>query len=71
MSHPGRTIAVEPNIEELPKHLHQNLELFSLEKALLETDIIVLLVDHKEFKEISKNAIINKKTVDTRGIWDL
>ncbi|MNN20218.1 UDP-N-acetyl-D-glucosamine 6-dehydrogenase [compost metagenome] len=71
MSHPGRTIAVEPNIEELPKHLHQNLELFSLEKALLETDIIVLLVDHKEFKEISKNAIINKKTVDTRGIWDM
>ncbi|MNC12287.1 UDP-N-acetyl-D-glucosamine 6-dehydrogenase [compost metagenome] len=69
MNHPGRTVAVEPNIDNLPENLLHRLELCSLEKALLETDVVVLLVDHKEFKSLDKKTICTKKLIDTRGIW--
>jgi len=68
-SHPGRVLAVEPNIEELPAKLTGKLALSSVEKALDEADVIVLLVDHKDFKKIPTNTLLGHKIVDTRGIW--
>ncbi len=41
---------VEPNIKS-----HKDFELSSLNKALVESDIIVFLVSHKEFKNITIN----------------
>ncbi|MOA36085.1 UDP-N-acetyl-D-glucosamine 6-dehydrogenase [compost metagenome] len=67
-SHPGPVLAVEPNIEELPGKLAGKLNLASLEAAQAEADVIVLLVDHKEFKTMSKTAISQKALVDTRGV---
>ncbi|HIF9339295.1 TPA: UDP-N-acetyl-D-mannosamine dehydrogenase [Photobacterium damselae] len=63
--HAGRTIAVEPNITEVPKKLI-SVELVDVELALVEADIQVMLVDHKEFKNISVNSGI---IIDTKGIW--
>ena len=68
-SHPGPVLAVEPNIEELPGTLAGKLTLCSMEQGLAETDVIVLLVDHKEFKQLWPNSRTEYKTVDTRGIW--
>ncbi|RXE46254.1 MULTISPECIES: UDP-N-acetyl-D-mannosamine dehydrogenase [Pseudomonas] len=68
VSHPGPVLAVEPNIEELPGKLAGKLHLVSIETALAEADVIVLLVDHKEFKTMSKEASSNKPLVDTRGV---
>lgn len=68
-SHPGRVIAVEPNIDELPTKLVGLLTLNSVEQALAETDVIVLLVDHKEFTEIPVSIFESHKVVDTRGVW--
>ncbi len=63
--HAGRTLAVEPNIHELPKQI-ENIELIELQLATEEADIHLMLVDHKEFKscELRSDFII-----DTKGIW--
>ena len=63
--HSGKVLAVEPNIRELPPAI--NLDLVSHESALDVADIMVLLVDHREFKVLMprKGSIV----IDTKGIW--
>lgn len=68
-SHPGTILAVEPNIERLPATLSGKLVLSSIEKALAQADVVVLLVDHEPFKNISRSVLQTHKVVDTRGIW--
>ncbi len=51
---PSRIVAVEPNVSCLPNGLHERLTLKSLEGALSEAHIAVLLVAHKEFQGILK-----------------
>jgi len=68
-AHKGRVLAIEPNITELPHNLKQALNFSTIEEAKLESDILVLLVDHQEFKKVSTSEIENCKIVDTRGIW--
>lgn len=63
--HSGRTIAIEPNIKDLPMSM-QTVDLVGLDEALSCADIHVMLVDHKEFKSISPP---NEFVVDTKGIW--
>ncbi|MCS0454855.1 UDP-N-acetyl-D-mannosamine dehydrogenase [Vibrio diabolicus] len=63
--HSGRVIAVEPNIKKLPLNL-QSVELLDFDIAKSESDVHVLLVDHKEFKEACVTTGIK---VDTKGIW--
>jgi UDP-N-acetyl-D-mannosaminuronic acid dehydrogenase len=67
--HAGRVFAVEPNIQELPQHTKQSLELKTIEQALEEADIFVLLVDHNEFKSIDSEKLNKYPMIDTRGIW--
>lgn len=61
--------AVEPNIERLPEKYSHNVELISIETALTTADIVLLLVDHKEFKAIDRKIVSEKIVIDTRGIW--
>lgn len=63
--HAGSMLAVEPNIEVLPKSL-TNIELVDLDVGLKTADIHVLLVDHKEFKE---TRVKSDYLIDTKGIW--
>ncbi|EGQ9821601.1 UDP-N-acetyl-D-mannosamine dehydrogenase [Vibrio parahaemolyticus] len=63
--HAGRVIAVEPNIDAIPEKL-KHVELMDFEVAPKEADVQVLLVDHKEFKEVLIN---NGLIVDTKGVW--
>ncbi|NVJ98911.1 MAG: UDP-N-acetyl-D-mannosamine dehydrogenase [Alphaproteobacteria bacterium] len=66
----GRLMAVEPNIEELPESMvGRNIDLVDTETALAEADILVLLVDHKPFKQIPADILAEKVLIDTRGIW--
>ncbi|EJC1446898.1 TPA: UDP-N-acetyl-D-mannosamine dehydrogenase [Vibrio parahaemolyticus] len=62
--HAGRVIAVEPNIDAVPEKL-KHVELMDFEVAPKEADIQVLLVDHKEFKNISMSG---KFIIDTKGL---
>jgi len=63
-------LAVEPNVKELPKVLsnRKNVELSTLDNALENADIVVILVKHKEFMELKKEKLSTKKLIDTTGI---
>ena len=69
--HKGQILVADPNIESLPDKLCKilNIEFCNFEDAISRSRIIVLLTDHREFIEIDKSTLINKKVFDTRGIW--
>ncbi|MGL4626228.1 MAG: UDP binding domain-containing protein, partial [Plesiomonas shigelloides] len=67
--HAGQVLAVEPNVHELPKKLHGKVELVSTEQALAQADVLVLLVDHQQFKVILSEQVTQNWVVDTKGVW--
>jgi len=61
---------VEPNIKDLPDEFNsQFTKLVELERALISSDILLLLVDHLTFKEINLSLLSGKQVIDTRGTW--
>lgn len=67
--HSGETLVVEPNIHHLPKKLEGCCQLSTLDAALQQADVLVMLVDHKEFKAIGGDEIQQRWIVDTKGVW--
>lgn len=67
--HSGTTLAVEPNIHELPKKLSGHCELATTEEALEQADVLVMLVDHQSFKAIPGAQVQQRWIVDTKGVW--
>lgn len=70
--HPrSQVLAVEPNIDELPMTLTalENVELSQTTAAIEAADVVVLLVDHKEFKHVDRALLAEKGIIDTRGVW--
>ena len=70
--HPdAQILAVEPNIEQLPGVLadHAHVTLEATEDAIKRADIVVLLVDHREFKHLDRSLLAEKAVIDTRGVW--
>lgn len=67
----GTVLAVEPNVSTLPKKLEgmSNVEFADYESAIERADVVVLLVDHDEFKTVPATALAGKEVVDTKGIW--
>ena len=67
----GELLVVEPNIRELPATLisFKCLRRANLREALTAADVIVLLVDHRQFKRIDRELLNLKIIIDTRGIW--
>jgi UDP-N-acetyl-D-mannosaminuronic acid dehydrogenase len=66
----GEIIAVEPNINEseMPISLTDaKVELSSLENALEKANVVVVLVDHKQFKIADSTHFATKVVIDTRG----
>lgn len=66
--HPGPIWGVEPHIDSLDTSLPSRVHLMNMEAALA-ADVLLLLVDHSEFKSIDPVKFKNKALVDTRGIW--
>lgn len=65
----GQLFAVEPNMQSIPKVLVEaGVELSSLEDALEKANIVVILVDHKEFQTVDRIRLVTKVVIDTRGI---
>ena len=67
----GDLLVVEPNIRRLPPSLSQfpRLRAADLQTALQEADIVVLLVDHRQFKRIDRELLKIKIVIDTCGMW--
>ncbi len=67
--HEGFTLVIEPNIDALPDGFIGKIELSSMERAYEEADVILLLVDHKQFKELPPDNLHQRILLDMRGIW--
>lgn len=67
----NKFLVVEPNVKKLPKSLRQfrNATLSSTETAIKGAEIIVLLVDHDEFKVVPAASLKGKQVIDTKGLW--
>lgn len=65
----GQLICVEPNLQDLPKSLvDKGISVTTYEKAIEKANIIVVLVDHKQFKVADKVELAKKVIIDTRGV---
>ena len=58
----GEILVSEPNLESLDE-----FDLLSCEEVIRRADIILLLVDHKEYKGIKTLELNEKVLIDTRG----
>ncbi|SEL76025.1 UDP-N-acetyl-D-mannosaminuronic acid dehydrogenase [Kosakonia sacchari] len=67
--HSGETLVVEPNIHQLPPALSSHASLVNTADALAQADVLVLLVDHNEFKAVESSRITQRYIVDTKGVW--
>lgn len=68
----GKVMIVEPHVQHCPPILEKfGVEFVCAGKAVHDADVVVLLVNHKEFSEISLGDLVNKTIVDTRGMWNL
>ena len=66
----GRLLVVEPHIRALPRGLPADkVELVSLDAAVKAADVVVLLVNHREFVGFDRGKLEGKAVIDTRGIW--
>ncbi|MGQ9427248.1 UDP-N-acetyl-D-mannosamine dehydrogenase [Gilvimarinus sp. F26214L] len=68
--HPGPVLAVEPNINALAKKLERHLQLVNLAAANEQADIKLILVDHREFKNMTIQMRKGQEVLDTRGVLE-
>ena len=69
---PATTILVsDPMLSRLPASLASfpNLTLVKAQDAIAAADIVALLVDHNQFRTLSRKLLEGKVVLDTRGIW--
>lgn len=59
----GKLLVCEPNLDS-----HSVFDLVSLEEAVSSADILLLLVDHRQFRKISAAQLKEQVVIDTRGI---
>lgn len=68
----GRVLVVEPHANELPGSLQtygDRVQHCPVEVALAAANIVVLLVNHDEFRSIRRESLAGKAVIDTRGFW--
>ncbi|WP_112662153.1 UDP-N-acetyl-D-mannosamine dehydrogenase [Microvirga flavescens] len=64
-------IAVDPYTDRLPPALagYSNLRMERAIEAVEQADIVVLLVEHDQFKTLGRTRLGGKVVYDTRGAW--
>jgi len=67
----GSIVLVEPNISELPESFRKygHVEFMEINEAIKTADIVVGLVDHREFLSLNKEILAEKIVIDTKGMW--
>src|SRR5690554_1620443 len=65
---PGQVFSVEPHIKKLPAALEQQGVELTSDDVALTADVLVFLVDHKEWKGKQFVFESHQKVLDTRGI---
>ena len=39
------------------------------EEAIARADVVLLLVDHREFRDLDRRLLTGRIVIDTRGAW--
>lgn len=67
----GRVLAVEPHVKQLPTQLSVtgNVVFAGAEEAVRGADIVLLLVNHRQFAAVDRMLLRDKIVIDTRGFW--
>ncbi|MFJ3956936.1 UDP-N-acetyl-D-mannosamine dehydrogenase [Arthrobacter sp. NPDC090010] len=67
----ARLLVAEPYAESLPAELaaSPNTSLVTATDAVSRADVVVLLVDHQQFRAIDPELLSGKTVLDTRGVW--
>ena len=60
--------AVEPNVSSHPSLLDKRVKLLNLEDSIRCSDVVVVLVDHKEFRELDLTDFEGRTVIDTKGM---
>ncbi len=60
----GKIMVCEPYVKAV-----KEFDLQPLDAVLRESDILVLLVNHKQFYDVDRELLQEKIVIDTRGIW--
>lgn len=60
----GEVIVCEPNIRA-----HEEFKLVSIQEAMSRADLVLVLVDHKPFLRIPREALQEKVLIDTKGVF--
>ncbi|MBF0543637.1 MAG: UDP-N-acetyl-D-mannosamine dehydrogenase [Candidatus Riflebacteria bacterium] len=60
----GEVLICEPNVKS-----SKEFQLHQLGDIINKADILVVLVDHQQFKQLDKSLLNEKVIIDTRGIW--
>ena len=66
-----KILLVDPYVKKHPLLINNinKLVMCNIRDAIKKADIILFLVDHKEFKKINKENLKNKIIIDTKGIF--
>lgn len=59
----GEVLVAEPNLSE-----HKDFDLLPYQEVIKKSDIVLLLVDHKPFKNLKAAELKEKILIDTRGV---
>ena len=61
----------DPYVEELPAELssRSNVQLQRAADAIADADVVVMLVEHDQFRALSRNLLEGKVVFDTQGVW--
>lgn len=68
--HPGKVLLVEPNIQELHGEELAGGILVNQEVAFESSDVLVMLVDHKMFKNLLSTSLSHDYLIDSKGLWE-
>ncbi|WP_168736138.1 UDP-N-acetyl-D-mannosamine dehydrogenase [Burkholderia sp. Tr-862] len=69
-AYPEQVLVVEPHIDAMPEKLELGgARLMDLDSALARADVLVMLVDHAQFKAMKPTLRETQRLVDTKGIW--
>ena len=63
---------VEPYAQNLlmfDVSMRDKIQLCEIDEAITAADVLILLVDHEEFKGVSANQLVGKKIIDSKGCW--
>ncbi len=68
----GALLIAEPNIEVLPAEIEKfsNVSLSDAASAIAQADIVLLLVNHRQFYQLPNSLLTGKRVIDTRGVWE-